>query len=159
MTHISETETGLGVVIIGRNEGARLVRCLASVAGSGARVVYVDSGSTDTSVASAREAGALVVELDMSQPFTAARARNAGLAALGIHPSGTRPDETAPEFVQFVDGDCEIDPGWIAAGLSFLKENSDYSTVFGRLRERHPDASIYNALCDAEWDGPAGSGS
>lgn len=69
------------VIVIGRNEGARLVRCLASVQGFG-RVVYVDSGSTDDSVAAAHAAGAQVVALDMDRPFTAARARNAGFEAL-----------------------------------------------------------------------------
>ncbi|MGL4321582.1 MAG: glycosyltransferase family 2 protein, partial [Paracoccaceae bacterium] len=51
-------------VIIGRNEGARLVACLASVAPHVRRMVYVDSGSTDGSVAAATAAGAQVVALD-----------------------------------------------------------------------------------------------
>lgn len=67
----------LGIVIIGRNEGERLVRCLASVHGQ-ARVVYVDSGSTDESVAKARAAGADVVSLDLTIPFTAAEQEAAG---------------------------------------------------------------------------------
>ena len=66
------------VVIIGRNEGERLLRCLASVRGRAASVVYVDSGSTDGSVQAASEAGADVLLLDQTLPFTAARARNAG---------------------------------------------------------------------------------
>ena len=61
--------------------GLRLKRCLASLA-TGGPVVYVDSGSTDGSDAvRARESGADVIELDMSIPFTAARARNAGFSA------------------------------------------------------------------------------
>ena len=92
----------LGIVVIGRNEGDRLKRCLDSI-GADASVVYVDSGSTDDSVASATAAGARVVALDLSVPFTAARARNAGRAALG------------PEvrLIQFVDGDCAVRPGWL----------------------------------------------
>ncbi|MBL9082362.1 MAG: glycosyltransferase, partial [Planctomycetales bacterium] len=95
----------LGVVAIGRNEGARLRACLQSVVGRVEAVVYVDSGSTDGSVELARSLGAEVVRLDMSQPFTAARARNAGLARL----RAVLPDV---EFVQFLDGDCEVREGW-----------------------------------------------
>jgi glycosyltransferase involved in cell wall biosynthesis len=72
----------VGVVAIGRNEGERLRRCLASVLGRGAPVVYVDSQSTDGSTSLARSMGADVVELDMSLPFSAARARNEGFERL-----------------------------------------------------------------------------
>ena len=71
----------VGVVAIGRNEGERLKRCLGSVP-AGAASVYVDSGSTDGSAQWARDHGADVVELDMSVPFTAARARNAGFQTI-----------------------------------------------------------------------------
>ena len=69
---------GIGVVVIGRNEGLRLERCLISLVGSAQKVVYVDSGSTDGSVQMALRLGVEVVELDMTIPFTAARARNEG---------------------------------------------------------------------------------
>ena len=64
----------IDAVVIGRNEGARLTACLASLEGQVRRLVYVDSGSTDGSAEAARLAGAEVVDLDMSRPFTAARA-------------------------------------------------------------------------------------
>lgn len=138
----------VGAVIIGRNEGARLVACLASFPAEVRPLVYVDSGSTDGSVAAARAAGAEVVALDMTVAFTAARARNAGLArlvALG-----------APEFVQFVDGDCVLQPGWLPAARTFLVERPEVGVVCGRRREIRPEASIWNRLCDAEWDTPVG---
>ncbi|WP_147114347.1 glycosyltransferase family 2 protein [Tateyamaria sp. syn59] len=138
----------LGVIIIGRNEGDRLVRGLASVQ-SAARIIYVDSGSTDGSQAAAEQAGAEVVALDMSQPFTAARARNAGLDHM-------RSNGAAPEFVQFMDGDCELQPGWFDTARAFLAAHTDVGIVFGRRRERFPDATIYNRLCDWEWDVPIG---
>ena len=138
----------LGLVVIGRNEGERLVRCLASVCAI-PNHVYVDSGSTDRSVAVAREQGLAVVELPVPPAFTAARARNAGLARLLVD----RPDL---EFVQMVDGDCELRAGWIDAALEALGAEPKLAVVFGRLRERYPDRSIYNALCDDEWNGPLG---
>mgnify|MGYP000579513712 CR=1 FL=1 len=142
--------TGLSAVdavVIGRNEGARLVACLASLGGQARRVVYVDSGSTDGSVNAARAAGAEVVELDMGEPFTAARARNAGLAALADDP---------PEFVQLVDGDCAVQPGWIAAALAGFAAHPAAVVICGRRRERFPAASVYNGLADREWDTPVG---
>lgn len=134
-------------VVIGRNEGARLAACLASLRGQVRRVVYVDSGSTDGSPEIARAEGARVIALDPSKPFTAARARNAGLKALA---------ESPPELVQFIDGDCELRAGWIERGVRFLDENLRAAVVCGRRRERHPEASVYNRLIDAEWDTPVG---
>jgi glycosyltransferase involved in cell wall biosynthesis len=127
----------IGVVVIGRNEGERLRRCLESVR-SGA-VVYVDSGSSDGSVALARSLGVEVVGLDLSSPFTAARARNAGFERLlQFDPSA--------EFVQFVDGDCEVAAGWLERARKEFEARSDAAVVCGRLRERFPDATVYNRL-------------
>ena len=70
----------IAAIVIGRNEGARLVACLDGLAGEVARVIYVDSGSTDGSRDAARARSAEVVELDMHQPFTAARARPTGVS-------------------------------------------------------------------------------
>jgi glycosyltransferase involved in cell wall biosynthesis len=140
---------GVGVVAIGRNEGERLRRCLASVAGRGTPVVYVDSGSTDGSAGLARSMGAGVVDLDMSLPFSAARARNAGLDRLmQVAPGVT--------FVQFVDGDCEVVAGWIERAAAELETRPEVAVVCGRRRERFPEASVYNRLADLEWDTPVG---
>lgn len=138
----------IGVVAIGRNEGDRLRACLRALP-PGCPAVYVDSGSTDDSVAFARSLGVKVVELDMSLPFTAARARNAGLEALVA-------GGAAPAFVQMIDGDCTLDPGWIPAALAALKADPGLAVVFGRRRERFPGKSIYNRMCDHEWDVPIG---
>jgi GT2 family glycosyltransferase len=135
----------IGIVVIGRNEGERLRTCLTSVAGKGRPVVYVDSGSADDSPALARGLGVEVIELDPATPFTAARGRNAGLERL----LELQPDT---EFVQFVDGDCELAPGWIESAATALRNDPTAGTVFGRLRERRPEASVYNRLCNVEWN-------
>jgi GT2 family glycosyltransferase len=142
--------TRLGVVAIGRNEGERLARSLTSVVGRADSVVYVDSGSTDGSVERARGLGVTVVELDRSQPFTAARARNAGFAELIRQ-------EPELEFVQFVDGDCELQPGWLENATRHLEHHPRVGVACGRRRERFPDASPYNRLADMEWDTPVGN--
>src|ERR1700733_8869724 len=70
-----------GVVVIGRNEGQRLITCLQSLSDATA-VIYVDSNSTDGSVKAAQDRNINIIELDLSVPFTAARARNAGFTRL-----------------------------------------------------------------------------
>ncbi len=137
----------LAVIAIGRNEGARLERCLASLSGV-ERLIYVDSGSRDDSVSLARAAGAHVVELDPARPFTAARARKEGFEALerlGLS-----------EYVFFVDGDCEVVPGFAEECAAALDEDPALGLVTGWRAEIDPHASIYNALCDFEWHRPAG---
>ncbi len=139
----------LGCVVIGRNEGDRLRRCLESLLGRAQRIVYVDSGSTDGSPQMAREKGVEVVALDMSRPFTAARARNEGFVRLmEIDPAIDR--------VQFVDGDCEVVADWLERASAELDLRPELAVVCGRRRERHPEASVYNQLCDIEWDTPIG---
>ena len=140
----------VAVIAIGRNEGDRLVRALAALAAQKLTpIVYVDSNSTDNSVAEAQKIGAHVIELDMSVPFTAARARNAGWRkALEIAPE-TR-------FLQFLDGDCELVEGWIDAALAAFAADPDLAVVCGRRRERFPEASRWNRMIDREWNSPIG---
>jgi len=139
----------VGVVVIGRNEGERLVVALRSIQATGCTVVYVDSDSNDGSVERARDMGVPVVELDLSTPFSAARARNAGFRVVLER-------EPSLQYVQFMDGDCELDPNWISVGTMFLKKNPKAAIACGRRRERFPERSVYNMLCDMEWDTPVG---
>lgn len=145
----SITSHDVGVVAIGRNEGDRLRKCLESVLEHVESVVYVDSGSTDGSVAMARTLGAEVVELDPSLPFTAARARNEGFERLVSRAPHLR-------YVQFVDGDCEFAEGWLDIAREALESHPDVAIVCGRRRERYPEASLFNRLADIEWNTPIG---
>ena len=137
-----------GVVAIGRNEGQRLKICLASLSAACA-TIYVDSGSSDGSVELARNAGADVVALKMTLPFTAARARNTGFRRL-------RQRVKNIEYVQFIDSDCEMIASWPEQAISFLDRNPGVAAVTGRRRERFPSRSVYNWLCDLEWNTPPG---
>lgn len=139
----------IGAVVIGRNEGERLSVCLSSVQPEVAHLVYVDSGSTDGSVGLAKKFGASVVELTPDRPFTAARARNEGASCLL---------EQFPEiaFIQFIDGDCELRSDWIGRAKTFLADHDEAAIVCGRRRERFPEKSPYNRLCDMEWNTPVG---
>jgi GT2 family glycosyltransferase len=143
----------IAAVVIGRNEGDRLVRCLAALRGQVGDIVYVDSGSSDGSQAHARAVGATVIDLDPDRPFTAARARNAGLERLTQTRTGADP---APAYIQFIDGDCALRQGWIDTAVAFLEQHPSAAVACGRRRERHPQASVYNRLIDREWDTPVG---
>lgn len=138
----------IAVVAIGRNEGARLEACLASASAAACKVIYVDSGSSDGSVDIAERLGAEVVHLDPTEGFTAAKARNMGAARL------SRPEGL--DFIQFVDGDCVLAEGWLDIASKRLDADPGLAVVAGRRREQFPDASIFNRLCDMEWNTPVG---
>jgi glycosyltransferase involved in cell wall biosynthesis len=140
---------GAGIVVIGRNEGARLHACLADLLQQPRPIVYVDSGSTDGSAAAARALGVDVHELDPARPFSAARARNEGVQALIAKHPGLA-------FVQFLDGDCIIARGWLDVAEAALAAEARCGIVFGHLREKNPQGSVYNLLCALEWRSPSG---
>lgn len=149
LTHCDASSDKVGFVIIGRNEGGRLATCIDSVLKETPLAVYVDSGSVDGSCDLARKRGLPVVDLDPARPFTAARARNAGAVWLIEH----RPEL---QHLHFIDGDCELIPGWLEAALEAMRTEPDLAAVCGRRRERSPHASLYNRLCDQEWNTPVG---
>jgi len=139
----------VGAVVIGRNEGERLRACLTSVRHQIANVIYVDSGSRDGSPALAESLGVPVIRLDASQPFTAARGRQTGLDAL-------RRRHPELDFVQFIDGDCVLQPGWLTAAREVLQTQSEVVAVCGRRRETRTRESFYSRLIDIDWDIPPG---
>jgi glycosyltransferase involved in cell wall biosynthesis len=146
----STTPAAAGVVVIGRNEGERLMACLRDLLQQQRPLLYVDSGSGDGSPGRARALGVPVHELDPSQPFSAARARNEGAQAL-------LEQNPALAFVQFLDGDCLIAPGWLGAAEVALRADERCAVVVGHLQEKFPQASIYNLLCALEWRSPSGA--
>ncbi|MBL1321898.1 MAG: glycosyltransferase family 2 protein [Methylophaga sp.] len=134
----------IGIVIIGRNEDKRLQLCFDSMNGLECAKVYVDSCSTDSSIAIAESNQIEIIELDLAKPLSAARARNEGFQRLvQLNPS--------IEFVQFIDGDCTLLAGWIEVASNALINNSQRAAVIGHLLERNIEASSYNRLCALEW--------
>lgn len=137
----------LSVVIIGRNEGERLVRCIRSVQHMHSppemEIIYVDSNSTDGSPEQAEKLGAKVLTVKPERP-SAALGRNAGWQVA-----------TAP-FVLFLDGDTMVDPDFINKALSKLETMSNVAIVWGNLQELRPDASIYQRILNLDWIYPTG---
>ena len=146
---MSEQPIGAGIVVIGRNEGQRLVACLNVLRSQPRPVIYVDSGSSDGSLERARDLVDAVLPLDPARPFSAARARNEGAALL-------RQRHPHLSYVQFLDGDCLMLPDWLEAAEGALRAVPTTAVVLGHLQELHPNASVYNRLCALEWLAPAG---
>jgi glycosyltransferase involved in cell wall biosynthesis len=141
-----DARTMIGCVVIGRNEAARLPATLASVKAAGLAMIYVDSGSSDDSVAIAETSGVPVVRLDPARPFTAARARNEGLDALS-------PDAT---HVMFLDGDCRLDAPFPTKAAAALDTDPDCAIIVGHLHEEQTAPSVYTRLSAIEWSSTTG---
>jgi glycosyltransferase involved in cell wall biosynthesis len=144
---MEKTNLVLSVVVIGRNEGERLSRCLESISqmcplqGS-IEVIYVDSGSTDGSLERAVQFKAKVKRLESANPCAAA-ARNVGWRVA-----------KAP-IIFFLDGDTVLASNFVADSIAELNDPK-VAVVFGNRREIKPKASIYNRVLDLDWNGPAG---
>ena len=139
------SKPALSVVVIGRNEGARLERCLRSIGQMDApgevEIVYVDSASVDGSPARAAAMGAKVIAVQPKRP-TAALGRNAGWRA------------ASAEFVLFLDGDTILNPAFVKEALRNLDETT--AIVWGHRREINIQGSIYNRTLDLDWIYPPG---
>ena len=137
----------VSVVVIGRNEGERLVRCLESVRlanwdGRPYEIVYVDSRSTDASVERAESLGARALVLNDPSPC-AAKARNLGWT------------RAHGEFILFLDGDTQLDPDFVARALQTL-EDPVLCAAWGHRRESNPGQSLYTRVLDLDWVYPVG---
>ncbi|MEE9386236.1 MAG: glycosyltransferase family A protein [Nannocystaceae bacterium] len=143
--------TGIGVVIIGRNERPHLSRALDSIPACAAMTVYADGDSSDDSAEWVEQAypTVKVVRVDTSCPPSPSRGRNTGYAVLTRELASLR-------HVQFLDGDCQLCPSWLPAASAYLDANEDVGVVGGRLRERERERNIYHRLADMEWDAPPG---
>jgi glycosyltransferase involved in cell wall biosynthesis len=134
----------ISVVVIGRNEGQRLARCLESVRSmpgfveNNTELIYVDSASKDGSPELAVRYGARVIILDAPRT-TAALGRNAGWRA------------ARGEYILFLDGDTILHPGFVQAALEPMLHDASIVAVWGHRREIHPEASLYNRILDLDW--------
>lgn len=136
----------IGAVIIGCNEEKDLREALRSAPDP---KVYVDSGSTGSSLQIAKEEGVHAISLDPSRLFSAARGRNKGAQyLLENHPD--------LEAIQFLDGDCVLCPLWCEKGAEVLRVDQKLAAVFGVLKEKNRQGSIYNVLAEMEWNTKVG---
>ena len=137
----------VSVVIIGRNEGERLVRCIQSVqaanwGGLRYELIYVDSRSTDGSMARASGLGVQALLLEDPSPC-AAKARNLGW------------QQACGEFILFLDGDTELHPDFVQTARRTLADSS-LCAAWGHRRESRPEQSLYTRVLDLDWVYPVG---
>jgi rhamnosyltransferase len=121
----------ISVVIPVKNGGADLVRCLAAITAQDVdaevEVVVVDSGSTDDSVARARAAGAVVVEIP-SAAFGHGSTRNLAVRI------------ARGDIVVFTSQDAHADDErWLARLVAAARSSPDVAGAYGRQLP-HPDA-------------------
>ncbi|MGY6586754.1 MAG: glycosyltransferase [Wenzhouxiangella sp.] len=138
----------LSVVVIGRNEGERLRRCLLSIMsadlqGLNTELIYVDSASTDGSPELAAKLGATVIPVDAPRP-SAAIGRNAGWRA------------ARGDTILFLDGDTLLERDFVPAAMACLQSDPSIAAVWGHRRELATQASWYNRILDLDWIYPAG---
>lgn len=142
METFSSGQPALSVVIIGRNEGERLERCILSAHSiegwQPAEIIYVDSGSTDGSLELAARLGAIVLPLPAGA-FTAARARNFGWR------------RAAGEMILFLDGDTILDADFPLAAVEELGKDSANAAAWGHRRELCGCLSVYVRVLDLDW--------
>jgi len=137
----------ISVVVIGRNEGQRLIACLKSIQqinhpGGDIELIYVDSNSQDDSPKQAAELGAKVLSVTPKRPC-AAIGRNAGWRVA-----------SAP-FILFLDGDTLLHADFAQAAMQAMQD-PDVAVVWGHRREIHPEQSLYNRVLDLDWIYPPG---
>ena len=135
----------ISVVVIGRNEGPRLLKCIDSIQSSdypNLEIICVDSASTDGSPECAEALGATLVRLQ-PELLSAALARNAGWR------------QAQGDFILFLDGDTVLEPHFITRAIAEL-ENPDVAVVWGHRREIAPEQSLYVRVLDLDWIYPPG---
>ena len=147
-SHVPDDHPIISAVVIGRNEGERLSRCLESVAamdspGGSVEIIYVDTASADGSAERARSFGAKVIEVNPARPC-AAVGRNAGWRA------------ARARIILFLDGDTILVPDFIPSAMSQFADPK-VAVVFGDRREINARGSIYNRVLDLDWNGPPGA--
>lgn len=136
------TLPSVSVVVIGRNEGQRLVDCLKSINAihfdGDLEIIYVDSNSQDGSPEFAEAMGVTVLRIIPKHPC-AAIGRNIGWR----HAS-------AP-YILFLDGDTRLDPDFLNIALAEIGANPQTAVVWGHRRERYPEQSLFNRVLDLDW--------
>lgn len=108
------------VIIPAKNEAANIGRCLDSIANvdwqqDQYEVIIVDNGSSDATVAIAREKGAQVF---IQPELTISGLRNFGAA------------QSSGEVLAFLDADCAVDSKWLSSASTYLND-ADGVSAFG----------------------------
>lgn len=124
----------ISVCVIGRNEAHNLPACAAALAalasaGLAMEAIFIDSASSDASVAVAKANFGVVVELAASAELNAGAARAVGT----LKARGT--------WVLYLDGDMQLAPDFIPHLLELVRGERDADGLAGRTLNVYPDGS------------------
>ena len=145
---LEEDVLQVSVIIIGRNEGERLIRCINSVKAMDFdpeqyEIIFCDSGSTDGSMENAEKLGARSLLVESDRP-TASKGRNLGYR------------NARGAYLFFLDGDTIVHPDFLKMSIDYLESHEKTAVIWGHRRETHPEKSVYNRVLDLDWVYPPG---
>jgi glycosyltransferase involved in cell wall biosynthesis len=106
-----------------RHIAQAVASAVAAVAPFEGEVILADSGSTDRTLEIARNFPIRIVQLAHPEE----RRCGAGAQLAFQHAQG--------QYFYLLDGDMVLDPGFLAAGISFLERNPEVAAVGGRVVE------------------------
>ena len=146
----------ISIVIIGRNEERGIAKCVAAAREAaaqigGAEIIYVDSASTDETVAVARSLDVRVVSLDSGRKLCPSLGRHAGTQAAD------------GEFILFLDADTLIYKNFLPVALEYFRQHPELGGVNGRIDDTDECGILFDGVEDrfetvaeVEWlRGPA----
>jgi glycosyltransferase involved in cell wall biosynthesis len=132
----------ISVVVIGKNEALNLPDCFNSIQNidypqDKLDVIYVDTGSTDSSVQISHQYSVRVAE-EISNYPSPALARNRGL------------HEAKHDIIHFIDGDMTIGHDYLKNAVQYLGKNG-VVCVIGRLDEKNKHKNLISWILHYHW--------
>ncbi len=131
---MSGPRPSLSVVLVARDQAWNVDRLVGSVLaatdGMPREVLLVDSASGDgtAEVAERHPVGVLRIAVGYGARLTPAAGREAGVR------------HTTGDLVLFLDGDMELQPGWLAPALDVLRADASVAAVTGEVVDLPPGA-------------------
>jgi hypothetical protein len=136
----------VSIVIIGRNEERGIAKCieaakLAAAQIGGAELLFVDSASTDETVAIVKSLGVCVISLDPSLKLSPSAGRYAG----SLRANG--------EFILFIDADTHVYTDFLPTALARLKTDPKLAGLNGRIDDLNEKGEMVEGF-ETRADGP-----
>lgn len=137
---LTEASAITGIVVVGANPKTLPEAAIRS-AGDSRAIVFAPVGLAPEPLAVARRAGAVIVEGDERSLATGGRARNAGYRQL---------KKIAPHlrYVQFIDSDYALDPGWIATAEKFMERRPEVAIIEGAVQTQSGAHIEYRTIAE-----------
>lgn len=130
----------LTFVVIGKNEALNLPRCFRSIQKVSNKIIFVDSNSDDNSIEVATQHKIKTILRVKSNFGTPALSRSIGAK------------NAQTKYIQFVDGDMEIEMGWAQKAIQKLESNKKIVAVHGYKKVYTKNHQDYFILSDSkDW--------